>query len=234
MKKHGSIIYGKLKNYLLTGIIVAPPIAITLHMSYHLVLWINEVTSNLIPQQWKIGNFVPYAVPGLGLVLLIVTLFFIGMLTTGYIGKFFVRLGEKIIRKTPVVSSIYSLMKQIFETFLSQKNRSFSEVVLVQYPRKDLWTIAFVSKTSTGGEIEQQTGEKLLSIFEPTTPNPTSGFLIFAAEKDVIKLNMSVEEGIKYVISCGIVTPEAEGAAAGKSVAVRGKVRADKQRKTKK
>ena len=99
-------------------------------------------------------------------------------------------------------------MKQIFETFLSQKSRSFSEVVLVQYPRKDLWTIAFVSKDDTGGEIAQKAGKDFVSIYVPTTPNPTSGFLIFVPKKDVIKLDMSVEDGIKYVLSCGIVTPE--------------------------
>jgi uncharacterized membrane protein len=198
----------KIKNYLITGIIVTAPIAITVYMSYHLVVWINDVTSRLIPQRWTIGNFVPYAVPGLGLLLLLVILFLIGMLTTGYVGKFFVRLGEKIIRRMPIVSSIYSLMKQIFETFLSQKSRSFSEVVLVEYPRKGLWTIAFVSKEVTGGEVENKVKQKTLSIYVPTTPNPTSGFLIFIPENDVIKLDMSVEEGIKYVISCGIVTPE--------------------------
>lgn len=210
MKKTGNSLYDKLKNYLITGIIVAAPIAITLYMSYHLVMWINEVTRRLIPQQWKIGNFVPYAVPGLGLVLLIVVLFFIGMLTTGFVGKFFVRLGERVIHKMPIISSIYSLMKQIFETFLSQKNRSFSEVVLVQYPRNGLWTIAFVSKENTGGEVEKKLKENVLSIFVPTTPNPTSGFLIFVSKNDVIRLNMSVEDGIKYVISCGIVTPDVQ------------------------
>jgi uncharacterized membrane protein len=200
--------WGKLKSWFLTGVIVAAPVAITVYMSYHLVIWINQVTSKLIPQQWKIGDIVPYAIPGCGLLLLIVVLIFIGMLTTGYVGKFFVRLWEKIIRKMPIVSSFYSLMKQIFETFLSQKSRSFSEVVLVEYPRKGLWTIAFVSKDETGGEIADKAGEDFLSIYVPTTPNPTSGFLIFVPQKDVIKLDMSVEDGIKYVLSCGIVTPE--------------------------
>ena len=207
-KKQEKTLSSKIKNYFITGVIVTAPVAITIYMSYHLIVWINDVTSRLIPQKWTIGNFVPYAVPGLGLLLLLVVLFFIGMLTTGYVGKFFVRLWEKIIRRMPVVSSIYSLMKQIFETFLSQKSRSFSEVVLIEYPRKGLWTIAFVSKDVTGGEIESKTGERTLSIYVPTTPNPTSGFLIFIPEKDVIKLDMSVEDGIKYVISCGIVTPE--------------------------
>lgn len=198
----------RIKNYFLTGVIVAAPVTITVYMSYHLVVWINEVTSRLIPQHWKIGDFVLYAVPGLGLILLLSVLLIIGMLTTGYVGRFFVNIWERIIRKMPVISSIYSLVKQIFETFLSQKSRSFSEVVLVEYPRKGLWTIAFVSKEVTGGEVDAKTKQKNLSIYVPTTPNPTSGFLIFVPQKDVIKLDMSVEEGIKYVISCGIVAPE--------------------------
>ncbi len=197
----------KLKSYFFTGTIVAAPVAITVYMSYHLLIWINSVTSNLVPKQWTIGDIVPYAIPGAGLVLLIITLIIIGMLTTGYVGKFFVRIWETIVRKMPIVSSIYSLMKQIFETFLSQKTRSFSEVVLVEYPRKGLWTIAFVSKAQTGGEVDDKIQNKTISIYVPTTPNPTSGFLIFIPENDVIKLDMSVEEGIKYVISCGIVTP---------------------------
>lgn len=198
----------RLKNYFLTGIIVAAPVAITVYMSYRLLVWINASTSKLIPQQWKIGDFVPYAVPGLGLMLLIVILTFIGMFTTGFVGKFFVRLGEKIIRRMPIISSIYSLIKQIFETFLSQKKRSFSEVVLIEYPRKGLWTLAFVSQDKTGGEIQKKNKTDTVSVFVPTTPNPTSGFLIFVPRSDVINLNMSVEEGIKYVISCGIVAPE--------------------------
>lgn len=207
-KNNENSISSKIKNYFFTGIVVAAPVAITIYMSYHLVVWINDVTSRLIPQGWTIGNFVPYAVPGLGLLLLLAVLFLIGMLTTGYVGRFFVNLWEKIIRRMPIISSIYSLIKQIFETFLSQKNRSFSDVVLVEYPRKGLWTIAFVSKENTGGEVEKKTGGQKISIYVPTTPNPTSGFLIFVDEKDVIKLDMSVEEGIKYVISCGIVSPE--------------------------
>jgi len=208
-KKNNSDSFGRrLKNYFFTGVIVAAPVAITIYMSYHLVIWINEVTKKLIPQQWRIGDFVPYAVPGLGLLLLLVVLLFIGMLTTGYIGKFFVRMWERIIRKMPVISSIYSLLKQIFETFLSQKSRSFNEVVMVEYPRKGLWSIAFVSNNNTGGEIAEKSAQKMLSIFVPTTPNPTSGFLIFVPENDVVKLDMSVEDGIKYVISCGIVTPD--------------------------
>ncbi len=206
VKKTG--FFSRIKSYFLTGVIVTAPVAITVYMSYCLLVWINESTSKLIPKQWTIGDFAPYAVPGLGLVLLLVILTFVGMFTTGYVGGFFVRLWEKIIRRMPVVSSIYSLFKQIFETFLSQRKRSFREVVLIEYPRKGIWTLAFVSQDQTGGEIEKRSKNKTLSVFVPTTPNPTSGFLLFIPQSDVIKLNMSVEDGIKYVISCGIVAPE--------------------------
>ena len=168
-KKVGS----KIKSYFFTGIVVTAPVAITVYMSYHLLIWINNFTSNLVPKQWTIGDFVPYAVPGAGLVLLIFAMILIGMLTTGYVGKFFVRLWEALVHKMPIVSSIYSLMKQIFETFLSQKTRSFSEVALIEYPRKGLWTIAFVSRDVTGGEIDEKIKNKTVSVFVPTTPNPT-------------------------------------------------------------
>ena len=206
VKKGG--FFSRIKSYFLTGVIVTAPVAITVYMSYCLLIWVNNSTSKLIPKQWTIGDFAPYAVPGLGVVLLLVVLTFVGMFTTGYVGGFFVRLWERIIRKMPVVSSIYSLFKQIFETFLSQKKRSFREVVLIEYPRKGIWTLAFVSQDQTGGEIEKKSKNKTLSVFVPTTPNPTSGFLLFIPQSDVIKLNMSVEDGIKYVISCGIVAPE--------------------------
>jgi len=206
VKKTG--FFGRIKNYFLTGVIITAPVAITIYMSSCLLVWINESTSRLIPKQWTIGDFAPYAVPGLGLVLLLVILTFIGMFTTGFVGGFFVRLGEKIIRRMPIISSIYSLFKQIFETFLSKRKNSFREVVLIEYPRKGIWTLAFVSQDRTGGEIEKKNKTKTLSVFVPTTPNPTSGFLLFIPQTDVIKLNMSVEEGIKYVISCGIVAPE--------------------------
>lgn len=203
-------IFSRLKSYFLTGVIVTAPVAITVYMSYCLLVWINESTSRLIPKQWTIGDFAPYAVPGLGLILLLVILTFVGMFTTGYLGGFFVRLWERVIRRMPIVSSIYSLFKQIFETFLSQKKRSFREVVLIEYPRKGIWTLAFVSQDQTGGEIAKKSKTKTLSVFVPTTPNPTSGFLLFVPKTDVIKLNMSVEDGIKYVISCGIVAPESQ------------------------
>ena len=144
------------------------------------------------------------------MIVLIAALILVGMFAAGFLGKFFMRLGEWIVYKLPVISSVYSLLKQVFETFLSNKTQSFNKVVMLEYPRKGIWILGFVS-SDTKGEVKQYfNGEEMLNIFIPTTPNPTSGFLIFVPKKDTVELNMTVEEGLKFVISCGIAEPDAE------------------------
>lgn len=197
----------KLKAYFFTGILVTAPVTITFYMAYKLILYIDRSINGLIPPKFQISRYFPYEIPGIGVIVLIVGLIVIGMFTTGYFGKFFVRLGEKIVSKMPFISSVYSLLKQVFETFFSDKKQSFNQVVLLQYPRQGLWTIGFVSAVTTG-ETAQNFEKKMLNVFVPTTPNPTSGFLIFVPETDVVKMDMTVEEALKFVISCGIVTPE--------------------------
>ena len=197
----------RFKAYFFTGILVTAPVTITFYMAYRLIMYIDRSINNLLPPKFQLNQYLPYDIPGWGLLVLIVGLVFIGMLTTGWFGKFFVNLGEKIVAKMPFISSVYSLLKQVFETFFSNKKQSFNQVVLLEYPRKGLWTVGFVS-AHTSGEPSKQLGPKMINVFVPTTPNPTSGFLLFVPEKDVIKLKMSVEDGLKLVISCGIVTPE--------------------------
>lgn len=200
-------VVSKLKTYLFTGILVTAPIAITLYMAYELFWWMDRWSRVLIPPRMMAHEFIPY-IPGIGVVILIVALIFIGMFTTGFIGKFFVRLGNFIVSKIPLISSIYSLLKQLFETVLSPKSQSFNEAVLLEYPRKGLWIIGFLAG-KTEGELAERFGEqKMVSVFVPTTPNPTSGFLIMVPETDIIKLDMSVEDALKYTVSCGIVGPE--------------------------
>ena len=131
----------------------------------------------------------------------------IGMFAAGFVGRFFIRLGDWIVKKMPVISTVYSLLKQVFETFLSNKNQAFSQVVLLEYPRKGIWILGFVS-TETGGEVKKIMNKEMLNVFIPTTPNPTSGFLIFVPKEDVVFLQMTVEEGLKFVISGGIVAPQ--------------------------
>lgn len=201
---------GKIRAYFFTGILVTAPVAITFYIAYKLIFFVDKSVNRLIPPQVKdlIDNYIPFSVPGLGVIILVLLMIFIGMFAAGFLGKFFLRLGEWIVFKMPVVSSVYSLLKQVFETFLSSKNQAFTKVVLLEYPRKGIWILGFVS-TNTGGEVKSKLNSKMLNIFIPTTPNPTSGFLIFVPEEDTIALDMSVEDGIKFVISGGLVEPSA-------------------------
>ena len=197
----------KLRAYLFTGILVTAPVAITFYMAYKFILWVDKFVGQLIPQQYLPSNYLPFTIPGLGLVVLIVALILVGMFAAGFMGRFFLRLGEWIVYKVPLVSSVYSVLKQVFETFFSSKTQAFSKVVMLEYPRKGIWILGFVS-ADLGGEAKEKFDEEMLAVFIPTTPNPTSGFLIFVPKKDTIEMNMTVEEGLKYVISGGLVEPK--------------------------
>ena len=181
----------------------------TFYIAYNLIIYIDKWSNAIVPPKFRFSEYFKVDVPGLGVAVIITALILIGMFTTGYVGRIFVKMGENILLKMPFISSVYNLFKQVFETFFSGKKQSFNQVVLLEYPRKGIWVLGFVS-AKTGGEIGKKIEDKVLNVFVPTTPNPTSGFLIFVPEKDVIKLKMSVEDGLKLVISCGIVTPETE------------------------
>ncbi len=197
---------GKLRAYLFTGILVTAPVAITLYLAMKFVLWMDFLVNKLLPPQYKFDNM-PYTIPGLGLVVAVVVLIIIGMFAAGFLGRFFIKLGEWIVYKVPLVSSVYSVLKQVFETFFSSKTQAFSKVVMLEYPRKGIWILGFVS-SELQGEVKREFEEEMLNVFIPTTPNPTSGFLIFVPKKDCIELDMSVEQGLKFVISGGLVSPE--------------------------
>jgi len=200
---------GRMKTYLFTGILVTAPVGMTFYIAYNLIIYIDKWSNAIVPPKFRFSEYLKIEVPGLGVAVILTALILIGMFTTGYVGRFFVRLGERILSKMPFISSVYNLLKQVFETFFSGKKQSFNQVVLLEYPRKGVWVLGFVS-SKTDGEIGKKIDGKVLNVFVPTTPNPTSGFLIFVPEKDVIKLKMSVEDGLKLVISCGIVVPEKE------------------------
>ena len=199
----------RIKTYLFTGILVTAPVGMTFYIAYNLIIYIDKWSNAIVPPKFRFSEYLKVEVPGLGVAVILTALILIGMFTTGYVGRFFVRLGERILSKMPFISSVYNLLKQVFETFFSGKKQSFNQVVLLEYPRKGIWVLGFVS-AKTDGEIGKKIDGKVLNVFVPTTPNPTSGFLIFVPEKDVIKLKMSVEDGLKLVISCGIVVPEKE------------------------
>ena len=197
----------KIRAYFFTGILVTAPVAITLYMAYKFIVWIDRLVNQILPPQYKFDEILPFTIPGDGLVVLVLALILVGMFAAGFLGKFFLRLGEWIVYKVPLISSIYSVLKQIFETFFSTKTQAFSKVVMLEYPRKGIWILGFVS-SELRGEVKEKFAEEMLNVFIPTTPNPTSGFLIFVPKKDTIELDMKVEEGIKFVISGGLVEPE--------------------------
>ncbi|HJP21587.1 MAG TPA: DUF502 domain-containing protein [Alphaproteobacteria bacterium] len=196
----------RLRYYFLAGFIVSAPIGITVLIAWEFIAFVDDQITPLIPPAYNPETYLPFSIPGLGLVVIFLVVTLIGFLTASILGRTLVGLGEQLVDRMPVVRTIYGALKQIFETVLAQSSDSFREVVLVEYPRRGLWAVAFVTST-TEGEVAHLSADELINIFLPTTPNPTSGFLLFVPRRDVVALAMSVEEGIKLVISGGIVTP---------------------------
>lgn len=199
-------VLARLRAYFLTGVIVTAPITITIFLLWKFVTFLDGQVGRLIPTPYNPETYLPFGLPGLGLLVMLAFLTLIGMVTAGFAGRTMVRLGERALSRMPVVRSVYGALKQIFETVFAQSSRSFREVVLIEYPRRGIGAIGFVTG-ATLGEVQDRTEEDMVNVFLPTTPNPTSGFLLFVPRKDLVHLDMSIEEGIKMVISGGIVTP---------------------------
>jgi uncharacterized membrane protein len=196
----------RLRAYFLTGVIVTAPISITIFLVWQFVSFVDSQVGGLVPQRYNPETYLPFSLPGLGLLVMLAFLTVVGMLTAGLAGRGLVRMGERLLSRMPIVRSVYGTLKQIFETVLAQSSRSFREVVLIEYPRRGIGAIGFVTGP-TRGEIQARAEDELVNVFLPTTPNPTSGFLLFVPRKDLIPLDMTIEEGIKLVISGGIVAP---------------------------
>ncbi len=198
----------RLRTYLLTGIVVTAPIGITVYLAVLFVNFVDGRMRGLVPAQYDPIRYLPFDIPGLGVLALLLLLLVVGFLAAGLIGRIVFRMGERLIGRVPVVRSVYGALKQIFETVFADSSSSFREVVLVEYPRRGLWAVGFITGR-TRGEVRERLETDMVNVFLPTTPNPTSGFLLFVPLSDVVRLDMSVEEGIKMVISAGIVTPPA-------------------------
>ena len=197
----------RLRAYFLAGILVTGPILFTLWITWSVVDFIDHSVAKLFPSHYNPGVYFPFSIPGFGLLMAVVALTLIGWLAAGYLGRLFLRLSDRVMKRMPVISGIYSALKQIFETVLAKRSNSFREVVLVEWPRPGSWTVAFV--TSKGeGEVGAAVGRDAVGLYVPTTPNPTSGYLIYVSRAEIVKLSMTVEEGLKFVISGGIITPE--------------------------
>ena len=200
-------IFARFRRYFLAGILVTSPILITVYVTWLIITFIDAQVAGLLPNSLDFTKQLPHQIPGLGLIISIIVITFIGAITPGFIGRTLLKVGERILDNTPVVRSIYGAIKQIMETVMSTNSESFREVVLVEYPRNGSWVIGFVTG-ETKGEVQSSNKETLINDFIPTTPNPTSGFLLFLPKKDLIYMKMKVEDAVKMVISGGIVTPE--------------------------
>lgn len=197
---------GRLRAYFFAGILVTAPAAITFYVAWLIIGFIDQQVTSLLPSRYNPNDILPFSIPGLGLVILIVVLTMIGAFTAGFVGRMAVRLSEGMLARMPVIRSLYGAVKQIFETVLATQSTAFRQVVLVEYPRRGIWALGFVSGV-TKGEVQNLTEDEVINVFLPTTPNPTSGFLLFVPRRDLVVLNMTVEDGIKMVVSGGIVTP---------------------------
>jgi uncharacterized membrane protein len=192
----------RLRNYFITGIIVLVPLGFTLYLTLFLV----SILSKLIPEEINPNSYLPFSIPGLEIAISIIFITLIGFISLSFIGKRILKLINDLLKKIPFLRTIYSAIGQMTETFANKKGKKKS-VVLVQYPSKGSWAVGFATKDNKG-EITKKTNTKLVNVFVPTTPNPTSGFLLMFPKKEVIYLDMSFEEASKFIVSAGTSNPK--------------------------
>lgn len=200
----------RLRNYFLAGIIVTAPIGLTIYLVVITIEAIDRNVQRLIPVGFEPERFIPfhlpYGIPGLGVILSLLIFTLIGFLATNLLGRTLLRLGERIVARMPVIRGIYSALKQVFETVFSQSGNSFRQVALVPWPSKDSWTVAFVTNY-VQGEVSRRLDEDLVTVYVPTTPNPTGGYMTYFRRSDIVILSMTVDEAMKLIISCGVIVP---------------------------
>ena len=201
-------LFAGLRASFLTGLIVIAPIGLTIWLIWTVVGWIDGFVLPLVPYELRPEQYIGINLRGVGVIIFLIFTVIVGWVAKGLLGRSLIRWAESLVERTPVVRSIYSGIKQIAETVFAQSERSFEKACLIEYPRRGIWAIGFIS-TDTRGEVAARTGVEngMVSVFVPTTPNPTSGFLLFFPKDDVIELDMSIEEAAKLVISAGLVYP---------------------------
>ena len=200
-KKKKSLVL-RLRNYFFTGVVVLIPIGFTLYLSKFLI----NFSTNLVPAGLNPNTYLPYAIPGLEIFLTIIFITFVGGLSLSFLGKKFLQIIDDLFKRIPILRTIYSALGQMTDSFRNQEG-SKKSVVLIEYPRKDTWAVGFATKENKG-EINDKTNKELINVFVPTTPNPTSGFLLMFPKKDLIYLDMTFEEASKFIVSAGTSNPK--------------------------
>ncbi len=204
-KKHKHSFIVSIRNSFFAGVIVALPIAVTVWLIFKLVDFTDKMVKPLLPHQLNPDTYFSFSVPGIGIIVTVVAIWMLGVVATNFFGSRLLKFGEDVLSRVPFVSTIYGTMKQIVVTMASQKDQAFKEVCLLEYPRKDLWAIGFIT-TDLKGAPQKHLKDGYICVFVATTPNPTSGVLVFVKRTDVKILDMTPEEGAKMIISGGMVT----------------------------
>jgi uncharacterized membrane protein len=201
----------RLRNYFLTGIVVAAPIGITIYLTWAFIHWVDQKVKPLIPAVYNPDTYLPFSLPGVGLLFAILMLTLLGFLTASLVGRSVVAFGEQLLDRVPLVRNLYRGLRQLFQTVLSQSSRSFQKVALIEYPRKGVWRVGFVATRGKGEVGTRLAADEVMAIFVPNTPNVTAGFLVYVPRREVTILDMSVEEAAKMIISAGLVAPRYPG-----------------------
>ena len=200
-KKGKKSVFTSIRNNFIAGVVVLIPIGITVYLT----LFFIKVSSKILPKEINPNHYLPYNIPGLEILISILLITLVGWLSLSFIGKRLFDLFENILNKIPILRTIYSAVDQLIETFTKTKSDK-KNVVLIEYPRKGVWAVGFATKENTG-EIKKRTGQDLINVFVPTTPNPTSGFLLMFPKNEVIYLDLSFEEASKFIVSAGSTNP---------------------------
>ncbi len=207
---HG--IMARFRNYFLTGLVVAGPVAITLYLTWWFVTWVDGLVRPFVPVAYRPETYLPFGVPGSGLIVAVVALTLLGFLAANLIGRTLVELGDRILGRIPAVRAIYRGLKQVFETLFSGKGSSFRRVGLVEFPSPGMWSIVLISQSPSADVARSLPGqEDHISVFLPCAPNPTTGFFFYVPKSKIIEVDMSTEDAATLIMSCGVVQPGSDG-----------------------
>jgi uncharacterized membrane protein len=203
---------GRIRNYFLTGLVVAGPVAITIYLTWSFVTWVDDLVRPLFPVALRPETYLPVKIPGLGLIVAFIALTLLGFFTANFVGRKFVEFGESLLGRMPVIRPVYRGLKQVFETLFSKSGSTFRTVGLVEFPAPGMWSLVFLS-TPPGSDITARlpTQEEHVSVFMPCTPNPTTGFFFYVPRREVIELDISVEEAAKLIMTAGMIQPGGNG-----------------------
>jgi uncharacterized membrane protein len=208
---HSSGVGGRIRNYFLTGLIVAGPVAITIWLIWSFVNWVDDLVRPLFPVAFRPETYLPVKIPGFGLIIVFIGLTTLGFLTANLVGRKLVEFGEDILGRMPIVRPLYKGLKQVFETLFSKSGTTFRTVGLVEFPAPGMWSLVFLSSTP-GADITDRlpSPEEHVSVFLPCTPNPTTGFFFYVARREIIELDISVEDAAKLIMSAGMIQPSGD------------------------